>query len=254
MFTGRIRGLEIARAPRPRRRRGAARVAPHGRGAEVAPGPDAHRGPARGHAPASSRSSTARRKSPATRARRSARATRSRSRATMCWGCPTFVGDLCDGCEKCVAICPGLAITLLDYRKDAAAPTVVIPYEFSAKRIKKGDTVTVLDSEGDGARQRRGDARPRAQGGRPRAARAGHGAGRHRAAHRRHPRAGTVAGRARRTLRAVDCRRRDRVPVRAGDGKGTARADPQRHPRHEPPEGGHAVRAWAPAAGRPART
>jgi len=63
-------------------------------------------------------------------------------------GLPTFVGDLCDGCEKCVAICPGLAITLVDYRKDAAAPTVVIPYEFSAKRIKKGDTVTVLDSEG----------------------------------------------------------------------------------------------------------
>jgi sarcosine oxidase, subunit alpha len=63
-------------------------------------------------------------------------------------GLPTFVGDLCDGCEKCVAICPGLAITLVDYRKDVAQPTVVIPYEFSAKRIKKGDTVTVLDSEG----------------------------------------------------------------------------------------------------------
>jgi NADPH-dependent 2,4-dienoyl-CoA reductase/sulfur reductase-like enzyme/Fe-S-cluster-containing hydrogenase component 2/bacterioferritin-associated ferredoxin len=63
-------------------------------------------------------------------------------------GLPTFVGGLCDGCEKCVAICPGLAITLVDYRKDAERPTVVIPYEFSAKRIKKGDTVTVLDSEG----------------------------------------------------------------------------------------------------------
>jgi sarcosine oxidase, subunit alpha len=63
-------------------------------------------------------------------------------------GLPVFVGDLCDGCEKCVAICPGLAITLVDYRKDAGQPTVVIPYEFSAKRIKKGDTVTVLDSEG----------------------------------------------------------------------------------------------------------
>jgi sarcosine oxidase, subunit alpha len=63
-------------------------------------------------------------------------------------GVPEFVGHECDGCEKCVAICPGLAITLLDYRKDQAQPTVVIPYEFSAKRIKKGDTVTVLDSEG----------------------------------------------------------------------------------------------------------
>jgi Fe-S-cluster-containing hydrogenase component 2 len=52
-------------------------------------------------------------------------------------GLPEFVGDACDGCEKCVAICPGLAVTLLDYRKDAAQPTVIIPYEFSAKKIKK---------------------------------------------------------------------------------------------------------------------
>jgi NADPH-dependent 2,4-dienoyl-CoA reductase/sulfur reductase-like enzyme/Fe-S-cluster-containing hydrogenase component 2/bacterioferritin-associated ferredoxin len=63
-------------------------------------------------------------------------------------GLPEFVGTECDGCEKCVAICPGLAITLLDYRKDPVQPTVVIPYEFSARQIKKGDTVTVLDSEG----------------------------------------------------------------------------------------------------------
>ncbi len=63
-------------------------------------------------------------------------------------GLPEFVGDACDGCEKCVAICPGLAVTLVDFRKDPRQPTVVIPYEFSAKRIKKGDTVTVLDSEG----------------------------------------------------------------------------------------------------------
>jgi len=63
-------------------------------------------------------------------------------------GLPEFVGDACDGCEKCVAICPGLAVTLVDYRKDADRPTVVIPYEFSAKKIKKGDVVTVLDSEG----------------------------------------------------------------------------------------------------------
>lgn len=63
-------------------------------------------------------------------------------------GLPAFVGDACDGCEKCVAICPGLAITLLDYRKDPERPTVVIPYEFSARQIRKGDAVTVLDSEG----------------------------------------------------------------------------------------------------------
>jgi sarcosine oxidase, subunit alpha len=64
-------------------------------------------------------------------------------------GLPEFVGDKCDGCEKCVAICPGLAVTLVDYRKDPAAPFVTIPYEFSARKIKAGDVVTVLDTEGD---------------------------------------------------------------------------------------------------------
>ena len=54
----------------------------------------------------------------------------------------------CIGCEQCVTVCPGLAITLVDYRKDAAMPTVTIPYEFSGESIKEGDSVTVLDVEG----------------------------------------------------------------------------------------------------------
>ena len=36
----------------------------------------------------------------------------------------------CTGCEKCVTICPGLAISLVDYRKDPEFPTVTLPYEF----------------------------------------------------------------------------------------------------------------------------
>jgi NADPH-dependent 2,4-dienoyl-CoA reductase/sulfur reductase-like enzyme/Fe-S-cluster-containing hydrogenase component 2/bacterioferritin-associated ferredoxin len=63
-------------------------------------------------------------------------------------GLPEFIGDACDACEKCVAICPGLALTLVDFRKDPANPVVTIPYEFSAKTIRKGDVVTVLDTEG----------------------------------------------------------------------------------------------------------
>jgi NADPH-dependent 2,4-dienoyl-CoA reductase/sulfur reductase-like enzyme/Fe-S-cluster-containing hydrogenase component 2/bacterioferritin-associated ferredoxin len=63
-------------------------------------------------------------------------------------GLPEFVGDQCDACEKCVAICPGLAVTLVDFRKDADWATVTIPYEFTAASIKRGDTVTVLDTEG----------------------------------------------------------------------------------------------------------
>jgi hypothetical protein len=47
-----------------------------------------------------------------------------------------------------VAICPGLAITLVDYRKDPVYPTVTIPYEFIEDTIAVGDVVAVLDMEG----------------------------------------------------------------------------------------------------------
>jgi sarcosine oxidase, subunit alpha len=54
----------------------------------------------------------------------------------------------CTGCEKCVVICPGLAVSLVDYRKDPEFPTVTIPYEFLQDGIETGDIVTVLDTEG----------------------------------------------------------------------------------------------------------
>ena len=59
------------------------------------------------------------------------------------------VGKDCAGCEKCVVACPGLAITLTDYRKDAEHPTVTIPYEFLEESIHEGDVVTVLDIAGE---------------------------------------------------------------------------------------------------------
>jgi NADPH-dependent 2,4-dienoyl-CoA reductase/sulfur reductase-like enzyme/Fe-S-cluster-containing hydrogenase component 2 len=59
------------------------------------------------------------------------------------------LGKRCIGCEKCVTICPGLAITLVDYRKDAQTPTVTIPYEFPRETINPGDRVTVLNVEGE---------------------------------------------------------------------------------------------------------
>ncbi len=61
---------------------------------------------------------------------------------------PEYVGEGCIGCEQCVAICPGLAITLVDYRREQEYPTVTIPYEFPPETIHKGDEVTVLDTEG----------------------------------------------------------------------------------------------------------
>jgi thioredoxin reductase/Fe-S-cluster-containing hydrogenase component 2/bacterioferritin-associated ferredoxin len=66
---------------------------------------------------------------------------------------PSFIaeqlGKRCIGCEKCVTICPGLAITLVDYRKDPAQPTVTIPYEFLREGIRPGDVITVLDAAGE---------------------------------------------------------------------------------------------------------
>ena len=61
---------------------------------------------------------------------------------------PEYVGENCTGCAQCVAICPGLAITLVDFRKHAEYPTVTIPYEFTRTTIHEGDVVTVLDTEG----------------------------------------------------------------------------------------------------------
>ena len=67
-------------------------------------------------------------------------------------GRPRFIGDeigaVCNGCTKCVTICPGLAITLVDYRKDSTWPTVSLAHEFGKEEIAAGDTVTVLDTEG----------------------------------------------------------------------------------------------------------
>ena len=61
---------------------------------------------------------------------------------------PEYVGEECSGCAQCVAICPGLAITLVDYREDPEHPQVTIPYEFTPESIHEGDSVTVLDTEG----------------------------------------------------------------------------------------------------------
>lgn len=54
----------------------------------------------------------------------------------------------CAGCLRCVTGCPGLAITLVDFRKNSDFPTVSIPYEFCQNTIHPHDLVTVLDTQG----------------------------------------------------------------------------------------------------------
>jgi len=63
-------------------------------------------------------------------------------------GVPEFVGE-CTGCQKCLTICPGLAITLVDYRKNSQTPLVSVPYEIKNYPIKKEDVVPVVDREGN---------------------------------------------------------------------------------------------------------
>lgn len=58
------------------------------------------------------------------------------------------LGTTCIACEKCVTICPGLAITLVDLRKESDHALVTIPYEFGRESIQQGDWVIVTNTEG----------------------------------------------------------------------------------------------------------
>ncbi len=57
-------------------------------------------------------------------------------------------GNACKGCMACVFICPGLAVTLVDYRKDRDRPLVTLPYEIWRERVEKGQKVPVTDEDG----------------------------------------------------------------------------------------------------------
>ncbi|MGM0663347.1 MAG: FAD-dependent oxidoreductase [Thermodesulfobacteriota bacterium] len=61
---------------------------------------------------------------------------------------PRITGEECTGCRKCVFICPGLAITLVDYRKDPENPIVSIPYEAGTPYPEKGTAVELVDCAG----------------------------------------------------------------------------------------------------------
>ncbi len=55
---------------------------------------------------------------------------------------------LCKGCMSCLYICPGLAVTLVDYRENRETPRVTLPYEIWRDRVEVGQTVPVTDEEG----------------------------------------------------------------------------------------------------------
>ena len=49
---------------------------------------------------------------------------------------------------NCIAVCPGLAITLVDFRKDQDFPTVTLPYEIWREKVEKGNEIIVTDIDG----------------------------------------------------------------------------------------------------------
>ncbi|HEU69058.1 MAG TPA: FAD-dependent oxidoreductase [Candidatus Acetothermia bacterium] len=58
-------------------------------------------------------------------------------------------GKACLGCERCVVVCPGLAITLVDFRRDQDNPTVTVPFELGVAAVREGDRVTAVDASGE---------------------------------------------------------------------------------------------------------
>jgi len=53
----------------------------------------------------------------------------------------------CIGCAQCVAVCPGLAVTLVDFRSDSNHPLVTIPTEIFCGKIAEGDELIVIGEE-----------------------------------------------------------------------------------------------------------
>jgi len=54
----------------------------------------------------------------------------------------------CIACARCVSVCPGLAVSLVDFRKSQDHALVTLPYEQDADQVKPGTLVTVTDVDG----------------------------------------------------------------------------------------------------------
>jgi NADPH-dependent 2,4-dienoyl-CoA reductase/sulfur reductase-like enzyme/Fe-S-cluster-containing hydrogenase component 2/bacterioferritin-associated ferredoxin len=64
------------------------------------------------------------------------------------FGLPQTVKDECTGCTMCVAVCPGLAITMVDLRAEGPYARVVVPFEVLDDQVVEGDEVYAVDSDG----------------------------------------------------------------------------------------------------------
>jgi NADPH-dependent 2,4-dienoyl-CoA reductase/sulfur reductase-like enzyme/Fe-S-cluster-containing hydrogenase component 2/bacterioferritin-associated ferredoxin len=65
------------------------------------------------------------------------------------FGLPQVVKDECTGCTLCVAVCPGLAITMVDLRPEGPDGLVTVPFELLELEVKEGESVDAVDMEGN---------------------------------------------------------------------------------------------------------
>ena len=66
---------------------------------------------------------------------------------------PEIANNDCIGCNKCLLVCPGLAISLVDYREGQDNPVVSLPYEVYNYEYNKGDSVLLTDYKGNPLQQ-----------------------------------------------------------------------------------------------------
>ena len=59
-----------------------------------------------------------------------------------------FAEKGCIACGRCVAVCPGLAVTLVDYRKGNQNALVTLPFEQDPLSVAEGDEIELTSTEG----------------------------------------------------------------------------------------------------------
>mgnify|MGYP000853826576 FL=1 len=59
-----------------------------------------------------------------------------------------FADKGCIACGRCVAVCPGLAVTLVDYRKGNQNALVTLPFEQDPLSVAEGDEIELTSTEG----------------------------------------------------------------------------------------------------------